>query len=74
MAESLEKMLNENRSMFTKQHLVPCMAHVLNLVIQGGLKELGNPSLTSECLKCEDDEGLEEVFSKKAFGDILRLL
>ena len=78
MVESLEKMLNENRSIFTKQHLVPCMAHVLNLVIQGGLKELGNPSLTSECSEGEDDEGCDkdvlEVSSKKAFGDILRLL
>ena len=74
MVASLEKMLNENGLMFTKQHHVTCMAHVL----QGGLKELGNPSLTSEYLEGEDDEGCHEdvleVSSKKAFGKILRRL
>ena len=28
---------------------MPCMAHVLNLAVQGGLKELGNSSSTSLC-------------------------
>ena len=57
---SLEKMLNENGSMLTKKHHVSCMAHVLNLVVQGGLKELGNPSLTLEFSEGEDDEGCKE--------------
>ena len=61
--------MNENGSMFTKQHHVPCMAHVLDLVVQGGLKELGNPSLTLEYSEGEDDEGCDEdvleVSSKK---------
>ena len=61
--------MNENGSMFSKQHHVPCMAHVLNLVIQRGLKELGNPSLTSENSEGEDDEECDEdvleVSSKK---------
>ena len=65
--------MNENGSMFTKLHQNgPCMAHVLNLVVQGGLKELGNSSLTSEYSEGEDDEGCDEdvleVSSKKAFG------
>ena len=70
--------MNENGSMFSKQHHVPCMAHVLNLVVQRGLKELGNPSLTSENSEGEDDEECDEdvleVSSKKAFGKILRRL
>ena len=57
MVASLEKMLNENGSMFTKKHHVSCMTYVLNLVVQGDLRELCNPSLTSECLGGEDDEG-----------------
>ena len=55
-----------------------CMAHVLNLVVQRGLKELGNPSLTVECSKGDDEEECEEdileVSSQKAFGEILRWL
>ena len=70
--------MNENSLMFTKQHHVPCMAHVLNLVVERGLKELGNPSLNSENSEGEDDEGCDEdvleVSSKKAFGKILRRL
>ena len=75
---SLEKMLNENGSVFTKQHHVLCMAHVLNLVVHGGLKELGNTSLTLEFLEGEANEECEEDvlenFSQKAFGEILRWL
>ena len=78
MVASLEKIMNENGSKFTKQHNVSCMAHVLNLVVQGGLKELGNPSLTSKYSDGEDDEGCDkdvlEVSSKKVFGKILRRL
>ena len=39
---------------------MPCMAHVLNLTAQGGLKELGNSSSTSLCLESEGDEESEE--------------
>ena len=48
-----------------------CMAHVLNLAVQGGLKELGNSSLTSLCLEIEGDEEYEEdeveVTSQRSF-------
>ena len=71
-------MLNENGLISTDQHHVPCMAHVLNLVIQGGLKELCNPSLTSKCSEDEDDEGCDEdvleVSIEKAFREILHQL
>ena len=71
-------MMNENGSTFTEHNHVPCMAHVLNLVVQRGLKELCNPSLTSEYLEGEDDEGCDEdvleVSSEKTFGKILRRL
>ena len=54
------------------------MAHVLNLLVQGGLKELSNPSLNLECSEGEDDEGYEEdvleVSSQKAVGEILQRL
>ena len=36
------------------------IALVLNLAIQGGLKELGNPSFTSLCSEHEGDEECEE--------------
>ena len=36
------------------------MAHVLNLAVQGGLKELSNSSLTSLCSESEGDEECEE--------------
>ena len=42
MAASLEKLLKGSRSRFTKNYLTPCMAHVLNLAVQCGFKELGN--------------------------------
>ena len=75
---SLQKMLNESGLMFTKQQHVSSMAHVLNLVDQGGLKELGNPSLTLECSEGEDDKECEEyileVSSQKVFEEILHWL
>ena len=39
---------------------MPCMAHVLNLDVQGGLKQLGNSSSTSLCSESESDEECEE--------------
>ena len=36
------------------------MAHVLNLAVQGGLKQLGNSSATSLWSKSESDEECEE--------------
>ena len=57
---------------------MPCMAHVLNLVVQGGLKQLGNSSSTSLCSKSESDEECEEdeqeVTSQRPFGEILHRL
>ena len=54
------------------------MAHVLNLDVQGGLKELGNSSLTSLCSQSEGDEECEEddmkVTSQRPFGAILHRL
>ena len=75
MAASLENLLCESGSTFTKQFYVPCMAHVLILAVQGGLKELGNSSL---CLESEGDEEYEEddieVTSQRPFGEILHQL
>ena len=57
---------------------MPCMAHVLNLAVQRGLKELGNSSSTSLCLESEGDEECEkdevEVTSQRGFGAILHQL
>ena len=54
------------------------MAHVLNLAVQGGLKELGNSSLSSLCLESEGDEEFEEdeveVTSQRIFGAIFHQL
>ena len=72
MVASLEKVLSDNGLTFTKRFHVPCMAHVLNLALQGGLKELGNLSLTSICSKSEAEEEWEEneveVTSQRPFG------
>ena len=53
-------------------------AHVLNLAVQEGLKELGNSLLTSLCSESEDDKECEEdevkVTSQKPFRVILHWL
>ena len=74
MAASLEKFLKGSRSRFTKNYLTPCLAHVLNLAIQHGLKELGNDETYSDR---EDDEELVEgleATNQKPFGEILHRL
>ena len=52
--------------------------YVLNQAVQGGLKELGNPSLTSLCSYSEGDEECEEAevefTSQRLFGAILHRL
>ena len=71
MAASLEKLLKDSRSRFTKNYLIPCMAHVLNLAVQRGLKELGNEESYSDSEDDDNDiEGLEAI-SQKQFGEIL---
>ena len=52
MAANLEKLLKGSTSRFTKNYLTPCMADVLNLAVQRGLKELGNDDSHSDS---EDD-------------------
>ena len=78
MAVSLENLLRESGSTFTRQFYMPCMAHVLNLAVQGGLKELGNSSLTSLCSESEGYEECKEddieVTSQRPFGEILHRL
>ena len=65
MAERLKKMLKDSSSWFTKNYLRPCIAHVLNLAIQHGFKEVGNDE---SFLDSGDDEkyieGLETKNSK----------
>ena len=65
MAASLEIFLKGSRSRFTKNYLSPCMAHVLNIAVQRGLKELGKEE---SYLDSEDDgkhiEGLEAIRKK----------
>ena len=74
MAASLEKLLKGSRSRFTKNYLTPCMAHVLNLAVQRGLKELGNEESYSDSEDDDNDiEGLEAI-SQKQFGEILQRL
>ena len=74
MTASLEKLLKGSHSRFTKNYLTPCTAHVLNLAVQYGLKDLGNDESYSDS---EDDdkhiEGLEAI-SQKPFGEILHRL
>ena len=72
MAASLEKLLQGSRSRFTKNYHPPCMAHVLNLAMQRGLKKLG----TNESYSNSEDadkhiEGLEAI---KLFVEILHRL
>ena len=74
MAANLDKFFKVSSSRFTKNYLTPCMAHVLNLEIQRGLKELRNDE---SYLYSEDDdkdiEGLEDI-SQKPFCEILHRL
>ena len=74
MAKNLEKLLKGSSSRFAKNYLTPCMAHVLNLAVERGLKELVNDESYSDS---EDDdryiEGLEAI-NQKPFGDILHRL
>ena len=78
MAASLENLLRESGLTITRQFHVPCMAHVLNLAVQGGLKQLGNSSSTSLCSESKRDEECEEdevkVTSQRLFGAILHRL
>ena len=38
-----------------------CMAHVLDLAVQGGLKELGNASSTSLCSESEGAKSVKKM-------------
>ena len=62
MAASLKKLLKGSSSKFTKNYLMVCMAHVLSLAMQCGLKELGQDE---SYWNSEDDdkhiEGLEAI-------------
>ena len=74
MKTSLEKLLKGSCSRFTKNYLTPCIAHVLNLAVQHGLKELGNEESYSDNEDDDNDiEGLEAI-SQKQFGEILHTL
>ena len=78
MVASLENLLSKSELTSTKQFHVPYMSHVLNLAVQGGLKELGNSSLTSLCPESEGDEECEEVEvevnAQRPFREILHWL
>ena len=50
---------------------MPCMAHVLNLAVQGGLKQLGNSSSTSLCSESESDESVKKMRWKLLHKDHL---
>ena len=74
MEEKLVKLLKSSSSRFTKNYLTPCMADVLNLTIQRGLKELNNDESYSDSEDSEKHlEGLEAI-SQKPFGQILHRL
>ena len=74
MTENLEKFFKVSSSRFTKNYLTPCMAHILNLAVQRGIKEFGNDESYSDS---EDDdkhiEGLKAI-SQKPLGEILHRL
>ena len=74
MAASLEKLLKGSRSRFTENYLTPYMAHVLNLAVQHGLKELDNEESYSDSE--DDDKNIEgqEAINQKPFGEILQRL
>ena len=74
MAANLEKLLKGSTSRFTKNYLTPCMAHVLNLAVQHGLKELDNDESHSD--SDDDDKHVEglEAISQRPFGKILHRL
>ena len=60
---SLEKLLKGSSSRFTKNYLMPCTTHVLNLVVQRGLKELCNDESYSNS-EADDKhiEGLKTIW------------
>ena len=74
MAVSLEKLSKGSSSRFTKNYLTACMAHVLNLAVQCGLKELdNNKSYTDNEDHNKHIEGLDAI-CQKPFGEILHIL
>ena len=71
---SLENLLKGSSSRFTKDYFTPCMAQILNLAVQCGLKELGNDELYSD--REDNNEHIEglEAISQKPFSEILHRL